>query len=100
MFNKLNLIKSKKIRASAKGKDCTVRMIGVCNFNPETTVLAHIGSFGGRGMKCGDNMAVYACSACHAAIGDHPSPETAVDLIRALEETQQQLIAEGLLKYE
>jgi len=35
--------KKSKIRASAKGEDCQVRVEGVCNFNPETTILAHLG---------------------------------------------------------
>ena len=34
---------SKKIRNSARGQDCALRIPGVCNFNPETTVLAHVG---------------------------------------------------------
>ncbi|VEI70653.1 82 prophage-derived uncharacterized protein ybcO [Serratia quinivorans] len=29
------------LRKEAKGRDCQVRMPGICNFNPETTVLAH-----------------------------------------------------------
>ncbi|BBI46989.1 hypothetical protein KPSA1B_105772 [Pseudomonas syringae pv. actinidiae] len=33
---------SKKLRASAKGQDCTVRIPAICNYNPETTVLAHL----------------------------------------------------------
>ncbi|MBC7213069.1 MAG: DUF1364 family protein, partial [Pseudomonas sp.] len=28
---------SKKVRESARGQDCTVRIPGICNFNPETT---------------------------------------------------------------
>ncbi|MER2105083.1 MAG: nuclease domain-containing protein, partial [Pseudomonas atacamensis] len=35
-------VSSKKLRASANGQECTVRMPGICNHNPETTVLAHL----------------------------------------------------------
>ena len=28
-------------RKEAKGRECMVRLPGICNFNPETTVLAH-----------------------------------------------------------
>ena len=56
-----------KIRKSARGQDCQVRIVGICNFNPETVVLAHVGG-GGMGIKSGDNEAAYCCSACHDAI--------------------------------
>lgn len=29
------------LRKEARGRDCQVRLPGICNFNPETTVLAH-----------------------------------------------------------
>ena len=54
---------SKKIRNSARGQDCTLRIPGVCNFNPETTVLAHVGKDRGMSIKCHDTMAVYAVHA-------------------------------------
>jgi len=39
----------------------------VCNQNPETTVLAHVGRHGSA-KRNHDEDAVYACSACHDAI--------------------------------
>lgn len=57
------------LRKFAKGKPCLVRIPGVCNFQPETTVLAHIriaGSGGSR--KPSDLSAVWACSDCHDVI--------------------------------
>lgn len=56
--------KTSKIRQSAKGQPCLVRVPGVCNGNSETTVLAHLNG-GGVGDKAGDHEAAYACSACH-----------------------------------
>lgn len=58
------------LRNAAKGKPCMVRLPGICNGNPETTVLAHIRIAGtcGVGMKPPDTQATYACSACHDAI--------------------------------
>ena len=35
-----------KLRKSAKGQLCLVRLPGVCNHNAETTVLAHLGGAG------------------------------------------------------
>lgn len=64
MYPKHKRIESKKIRESARGADCTIRFPGICNFNPETTVLAH---FNGAGMalKDDDDEGAYACSSCH-----------------------------------
>ena len=57
---------SKKQR-SARGQDCTLTIPGVCNHNPETTVLAHVGHHGSA-KRNHDEDAVFACSACHDAI--------------------------------
>jgi hypothetical protein len=54
-------------RQSAKGQDCTLRIPTVCNRNPETTVLAHVGRHG-TAKRNHDDEAVYACSDCHDAI--------------------------------
>lgn len=66
-------IKRSKIRQSAKGETCTLNIAGVCSYNPETTVLAHIG-FGDGGTakrrQPGEANSVYACYACHEAIGE------------------------------
>ncbi len=51
----------------AKGKDCQVRLPGICNFNSETTVLSHYRLAGtcGMGMKPPDLLGAWACSSCH-----------------------------------
>ena len=33
---------SQKLRDSARGQDCTLRLPGICNFDSATTVLAHL----------------------------------------------------------
>lgn len=60
----------KSLRTLAQGQPCMVRIPGVCNGNPETTVLAHIrrGNVAGMGQKPPDICGVWACSACHDAI--------------------------------
>lgn len=91
---------SQKLRDSARGKDCTLRIPGVCNFNPETTVLAHLPcGQKGMGMKGPDLVAVFACSACHDLLDGRTLGEVAADdLLRALAETQMTWIAEGHIK--
>lgn len=53
-----------KLRKSARGRECQVRLPGVCNFNPETVVLAHLAG-GGMGMKKPDLQGAFCCSSCH-----------------------------------
>ena len=93
----MTLARSKKILNSARGEDCALRLIGICNFNPETTVAAHVGYRRGMAIKCGDNMVVYACSNCHQAIDSAGREDYAADKVRALEETQEKLIEKGLM---
>jgi hypothetical protein len=56
-----------KLRESARGQDCLVRLPGVCNRNPETVVLAHLGG-GGMGLKKSDLQGAFCCSSCHDEI--------------------------------
>ncbi|MEL5564478.1 DUF1364 domain-containing protein [Serratia ureilytica] len=55
------------LRKEARGRDCQIRIPGICNFNPETTVLAHYRLAGtcGTAIKPDDTQAAWACSACH-----------------------------------
>lgn len=59
-----------KLRESARGQDCHLRLPGICNHDPETTVLAHIrrGFISGTALKPVDSAGVFACDACHSAI--------------------------------
>lgn len=90
---------SQKLRDFARGQDCTLRIPGVCNFNPETTVLAHLPcGHKGVGMKSPDQMAVHACSSCHTYIDGATRWEvSALDYLRALAETQMRAIEAGLM---
>lgn len=59
-----------KLRQFANGKPCMVRLVGICNRDSTTTVLAHIrrANVAGIGQKPPDTCAVWACSACHDII--------------------------------
>ena len=55
-----------KLRKAARGAECMMHIDGVCNHDPETTVLAHSRSADrGMGRKPDDWDAVNMCSACH-----------------------------------
>ncbi|MGF7452573.1 DUF1364 domain-containing protein [Pasteurella bettyae] len=58
------------LRKEAKGRECQVRLPGICNHNPETTVLAHYRMVGlnGVGQKPDDIFGAWACDCCHAEI--------------------------------
>jgi hypothetical protein len=58
------------LRALARDQDCRIRLSGICNGDPATTVLAHVRMNGisGMGMKSPDLFAAFACFACHSAI--------------------------------
>jgi len=59
------------LRKAARGCECQMRIPGgICNGNPETSVLAHIRLAGtcGTGIKPPDALATIACSACHDEI--------------------------------
>ncbi len=66
MFSKSPRWSNKKYRDAAKGQPCTMRLPGICNNNPETTVLAHRNG-AGMAYKASDHDAAEMCSACHDA---------------------------------
>lgn len=71
--------RSKKLRDSARGKPCLVRLPGVCSFDPAKTIWSHYrGSAGGKGMshKAHDLAGAYCCTACDAVYdGQAPRPK-------------------------
>ncbi|WP_154899097.1 DUF1364 domain-containing protein [Serratia ficaria] len=61
--------RSKALRDSARARYCTLQIPGICNGNPETTVLCHLPcSTHGMGYKSDDYWAVFGCSSCHDVI--------------------------------
>lgn len=104
MFPKPKKLTSKKIRHSAKGESCTLRIPGVCNHNPETVVLCHINSSSkGMGNKSHDIHAVYACSDCHDWLDHriktaHSQVWRDKEILRSLLETQDRMVQKGLIE--
>lgn len=91
-------------RKEAKGRECQIRLVGVCNHNPETTVLAHIRAAGitGSGQKAPDQLGAWACYNCHMAIdGQFKTSYTRDELelahLEGVMRTQAILISEGKL---
>lgn len=63
-----------RIKASARGKDCQVRYVGICSHDATHTIWSHarwgaqLGEAGrGMGTKADDLAGAYACTECDAA---------------------------------
>lgn len=98
-----------KYTRSARGQECQVRIPSVCNFDPDTTVFAHLNG-AGMGMKRASIHGAYACSACHDFYDGRASRnewmmhngQTMADIHAMFYEgvfrTQEIMIKEGILK--
>ena len=94
-----------KLRNSAKGEACTLRLHPYCNENPETSVLAHLNIDSGIGQKEYDFVGVIACSACHDVIDGRlktcdqllPPEDIEKAKLRALRDTWIRWIERGLI---
>ncbi len=93
------IVKSKKIRDSARGENCTLRLDG-CLPGNDTVVLCHAPGTGmkGTGLKVPDIFAFYGCHHCHSVVDGRVKGEwTYRDIVRAMAETQMKLIEKGLV---
>lgn len=67
-----------RIRDSARGEACTVRIVGACTHDPAHTIWSHAplqAAGKGRGWKSIDLAGAYCCTACDAVIdGQRPLP--------------------------
>lgn len=81
------------LRKHAKGKPCMIRIIGVCNHDPATTVLAHyrLAGYCGTGQKPIDLLGAWACNECHAAVDSRTASHESREYLRLCH-------AEGVLR--
>lgn len=79
-------IVSKKLRDSARGRECQVRIPGVCCGDPDTTVLAHYRMAGlcGVGGKPVDLVGAWTCRTCHDACDGRMKTEYTRDELRLM----------------
>jgi len=93
---------SAKLRNSARGQECQIRIPDICNHNPETTVPCHLNG-GGAGTKHSDLFIAHGCSACHAAVDGriktpYSKDELDLMLLQGMVRTQQIWLDAGLVK--
>ena len=92
------------MRDSARGKPCTFNIVGVCSYNAETTVLAHLPDEShGMSRKSDDLSTAYACAECHNVIDGraphHFEPgEKDWYMRRAMVRTWRILVDEGVVQ--
>lgn len=91
------------LRKLAKDKPCMIRVPGICNRTPETTVLAHLRMIGlsGAGLKAADWFAAWACSDCHDYVDNRRyralPEERRLALLEGVIRTQHELVERGYL---
>ena len=75
-----------------------IRIPGVCNRNPETTVLAHfrMTSISGMSLKPPDFLGSWACSECHAYVDSNHDAETQLAFAKGVFRTLNNLHTEGV----
>jgi hypothetical protein len=101
-------IRAPLIMSAAAGQPCSLRLPGICNHNPTTTVTAHLPGIGkSMGSKVSDLHTAFACSACHTAIdtfGWEKRGLTAAVVLDAMlrghAETQARLVGMGIISVE
>ena len=89
------------LRKAAQGRECQVRLPGICNGNPETTVLAHLRlmQISGMGMKAPDLLGAWCCSSCHTYVDTHHDDATTLCFFEGVFRTQDALIKQGRIKW-
>lgn len=97
-------LRSKKLKASSKGKPCTLNIAGVCNYNKETTVACHLPDEShGMGIKAIDLCMCDGCSDCHDVLdgrvhSDEFRQHKDFYMRRAQTRTLKRWVEEGLIK--
>ena len=89
------------LRKSALGQDCMIQLPGICNRNPETVVLCHLGG-AGMALKSPDYHAAFGCSSCHDVIdgrvkSDYNREELIYIMMHAILRTQDYWFKIGYL---
>lgn len=74
----------KAITDSAKGQMCTIRLPGICNFDPATTVFCHLsGIRHGHGTGIKTIFGAYGCDKCHDCVDGRTRSGLSKDYLRA-----------------
>lgn len=98
------MIRSKKLRDSARGEECTFQIAQVCRGRTDTVVLCHLPDEShGMGQKADDISAAFGCQDCHDALDGRTKTwfaagEKEFYMRRALVRTLRRWVERGLIK--
>jgi hypothetical protein len=94
-----------KITDSARGRNCEIRVPGICCGDPEKTVPCHVRLIGisGAGLKAPDIFIAYGCTPCHDYVdsrtqGVDTYSERRAMLLEGMVRTQAILLSKGLIR--
>jgi len=96
-------MKNSKLRKSAKGQACQVRIPGICRNRTETVCLGHMGG-AGWALKALDIHGAYICFECHNAVDGRVPCGWDEDLLKlwfleGVVRTQKIMVENGLIKF-
>lgn len=98
-------IRSRKLLDSARDQMCTLRIPGVCNRDPSTTVSCHVhDDIFGAARKADDTSTFFGCSSCHAFLdtgawlGKFTEAQMLRMILRAVLRTQRARVLMGVIK--
>jgi len=72
------------LRKLAEGRDCKLRLPGICNRDSSTVVLCHLKRGWCGSLKPPDIVGVWGCSACHDVIDRRVKSEFTEEQIDAM----------------
>lgn len=96
-------VRSERLRRSAQGQPCTLRLPGICEGDSATTVLAHPPvANGGMSIKGSDLDGAFACARCHDVLDKRQSSRLSLGeiyecWIRGAQETRAIWVQQGLV---
>lgn len=90
----------RKITSLARDQACEIRLPGICNHNPETTVPCHFRMAGlsGMGYLPHEIFVAHGCRACHDYVDHHKDDATQLAFAHGVLRTIAKLIREGKVR--
>jgi hypothetical protein len=95
-----------KLTKLARGQPCEIRVPGICNHDPETTVACHfrLSGISGIGLKAPSLFIAFGCSACHEAVDGRRQTDFTRGTLHLMHaegvfRTQARLIDMGVIKW-
>ncbi len=95
----------KKIMDAARGENCTLNIVGVCNGNNQTTVACHLpDGTGGSNKLTGPLSIAFGCSSCHSVLDGRENVSLRAEdrefyMRRGMMRTMTRLVDRGILKW-